>query len=190
MINSEELGHLPPSRTVPRLADQGQYLARESTMYRLLRTVGQLAHRSRQRPPPQTKPRAVTACAPNALYSWDITYMPAAIKGRFYCLYLFLDLFSRKIVGWQVYDAEDGKYATDIIRDICLRESVEPEKRVLHSDNGGPMRGATMLATPRELGVSPSFSRPAMSNDNLYSEALFCTLKYRPQYPRKPSASL
>ena len=189
MINSEEYGHLPPSQIVPRLADQGQYLASESTMYRLLRTTGQLAHRGRQRPP-QPKPRAVTARAPNELYSWDITYLPTAIKGRFYYLYLFLDLFSRKVVGWQVYDTEDGEHASDIVRDICLREGVEPGQVVLHSDNGGPMRGATMLATLRELGVTPSFSRPAVSDDNPYSEALFRTLKYRPQYPRKPFASL
>ncbi|CAM5208717.1 IS3 family transposase [Oligella ureolytica] len=190
-INSEEYGHLPPSQIVPRLADQGQYLASESTMYRLLRSVGQLAHRSRQRPRhPQPKPRAVTARAPNELYSWDITYLPAAIKGRFYYLYLFLDLFSRKVVGWQVYDTEDGKHASDIMRDICLRESIKPGQVVLHSDNGGPMRGATMLATLRELGVSPSFSRPAVSDDNPYSEALFRTLKYRPQYPRKAFVSL
>jgi putative transposase len=191
VINSEEYGHLPPSQIVPRLADRGQYLASESTMYRLLRTAGQLAHRGRQRARhPQPKPRAVTARAPNELYSWDITYLPAAIKGRFYYLYLFLDLFSRKVVGWQVYDTEDGEHASDIVRDICLREGVEPGKLVLHSDNGGPMRGATMLTTLRQLGVSPSFSRPAVSDDNPYSEALFRTLKYRPQYPRQPFGSL
>lgn len=191
VINSEEYGHLPPSQIVPRLADQGQYVASESTMYRLLRTTGQLAHRGRQRPPrPQPKPRAVTARAPNELYSWDITYLPATIKGRFYYLYLFLDLFSRKVVGWQVFDTEDGEHASDIVRDICRREGIAPGQVVLHSDNGGPMRGASMLATLRELGVSPSFSRPAVSDDNPYSEALFRTLKYRPQYPRKPFANL
>ncbi|SAI56049.1 transposase [Bordetella ansorpii] len=191
VLNSEEYGHLPPSPIVPRLADQGQYLASESTMYRLLRSAGQLTHRGRQRPPnPQPKPRGVTARAPNELYSWDITDMPTVIKGRFYYLYLFLDLFSRKIVGWQVYDTEDGRHASDIVRDICLHEGIEPGQLVLHSDNGGPTRGAIMLATLRELGVSPSFSRPAVSDDNPYSEALFRTLKYRPQYPRKPFASL
>jgi transposase InsO family protein len=190
-INSEEYGHLPPSQIVPRLADQGQYLASESTMYRLLRGIGQLAHRGRARPPSRlTKPRAVTAHAPNELYSWDITYLSAAVKGRFHYLYLFLDLFSRKIVGWQVYETEDGAHASEIMRDICLREDIEPGQVVLHSDNGGPMRGATMLATLRELGVTPSFSRPAVSDDNPYSEALFRTLKYRPQYPRRPFCDL
>ena len=94
------------------------------------------------------------------------------------------------IVGWQVYDAEDGDHASQILRDICRREGIAPGQVTLHSDNGGPMRGATMLATLRELGVTPSFSRPAVSDDNPYSEALFRTLKYRPQYPRHPFASL
>lgn len=191
VLNSEEYGHLPPSQIVPRLADKGQYVASESTMYRLLRHTGQLAHRGRQRPSqPLQKPRALSAKAPNEIYSWDITYLPAALKGRFHYLYLFLDLFSRKIVGWQVYDTEDSERAGEVMRDICLREGIDPGQVVLHSDNGGPMKGAAMLATLRELGVVPSFSRPAVSDDNPYSESLFRTLKYRPQYPRKPFKSL
>lgn len=191
VVNSDEYGHLPPSQIVPRLADKGLYVASESTMYRLLRQAGQLSHRGRQRArQPLPKPRALSARAPNQIYSWDITYLPAAVKGQFHYLYLFLDLFSRKIVGWQVYDTEDSERASDVMRDICLREGLVPGQVVLHSDNGGPMKGATMLATLRELGVAPSFSRPAVSDDNPYSESLFRTLKYRPQYPRKPFKTL
>lgn len=191
LVNSEEYGHLPPSQIVPRLADTGQYVASESTMYRLLRQAGQLQHRGRQRVgQPLQKPRALSARAPNEIYSWDITCLPAAIKGQFHYLYLFLDLFSRKIVGWQVYDTEDSERASEVMREICLREGISPGQVVLHSDNGGPMKGATMLATLRELGVAPSFSRPAVSDDNPYSESLFRTLKYRPQYPREPFKTL
>lgn len=191
LVNSEEYGHLPPSQIVPRLADQGQYVASESTMYRLLRHAHQLKHRgTSQQPQPSHKPQALSASAPNEIYSWDITYMPSSIKGQFYYLYLFLDLFSRKIVGWQVYDTEDSERASEVVRDICLREGIAPGQVVLHSDNGGPMKGATMLATLRELGVAPSFSRPAVSDDNPYSEALFRTLKYHPQYPRNAFKSL
>jgi len=173
------------------VADKGQYVASESTMYRLLRRAGQLQHRGRQRArQPVQKPRALSARAPNEIYSWGITYLPAAIKGQFHYLYLFLDLFSRKIVGWQVYDTEDSERASDLMREICLREGLAPGQVVLHSDNGGPMKGATMLATLRELGVAPSFSRPAVSDDNPYSESLFRTLKYRPQYPRQSFKSL
>ncbi len=191
VINNEEYGHLPPSQIVPRLADKGVYLASESTMYRLLRTAGQLAHRTPDRArKPVARPRPLIATAPRQLFSWDITYMTAAVRGQYHYLYLFLDLFSRRIVGWQVYDTEDSERAGELMRDICRREGIAPGQVVLHSDNGGPMKGATMLATLRELGVAPSFSRPAVSDDNPYSESLFRTLKYRPQYPRKPFASL
>lgn len=80
--------------------------------------------------------------------------------------------------------------AADLMTDICRREDVKPKQVTLHSDNGSPMKGATMLATLQELGIMPSFSRPSVSNDNPYSEAAFRTLKYRPNYPEKPFADL
>lgn len=93
-----------------------------------------------------------------------------SIKGIYFYLYLFMDIFSRKIVGWQVYEAESSELAGEVMRDICTRESIPPHQVVLHSDNGSPMKGATMLATLQALGVMPSFSRPAVSNDNPFSE--------------------
>jgi putative transposase len=188
--NSAEFGQLPPSQIVPRLADRGEYLASEATFYRILKAEHQLTHRRAERPATRSKPKAVSATAPNQVYSWDITYLPAAIRGQFFYLYLFLDLFSRKIVGWQVYDTECSVRASALLQDICQREAIAPQQVVLHSDNGGPMKGATMLATLQSLGVMPSFSRPAVSNDNPYSESLFKTLKYRPDYPAKPFADL
>lgn len=191
VANSDEFGHLPPSQIVPRLADQGRYVASESTFYRILRAENQLAHRRSERPAQtRTKPRAVCATAPNQLYSWDITYLPAAIRGQFFYLYLFLDIFSRKIVGWQVYEEENSALAGEVLCDLCHREGIQSKQLVLHSDNGSPMKGATMLATLQRLGVMPSFSRPAVSNDNPYSESLFKTLKYRPKYPLKPFANV
>jgi len=191
VANSEEFGHLPPSQIVPRLADQGRYLASESTFYRVLKAAGQLAHRRSERPAQtRSKPRAVCAKAPNQVWSWDITYLPAAIRGQFFYLYLFLDIFSRKIVGWQVYDEENSALASEVLRDLCQREGIQPNQVILHADNGGPMKGSTMLATLQGLGVMPSFSRPAVSNDNPYSESLFKTLKYRPAYPLRPFADL
>jgi transposase InsO family protein len=191
IANSEEFGHLPPSQIVPRLADQGCYLASESTFYRILREENQLAHRRSERPAqPRTKPRAVTATAPNQLYSWDITYLPSVIRGQFFYLYLFVDIFSRMIVGWQVYEEESSDLAGEVLRDLCHREGIQPKQLILHSDNGSPMKGSTMLATLQQLGVMPSLSRPAVSNDNPYSESLFKTLKYRPLYPLKPFADV
>ena len=184
VANSAEFGHLPPSQIVPRLADRGEYLACESTFYRVLRAENQLMHRRAERPGhPRAKPRALRATAPNRLYTWDITYLPTPIRGLYFYLYLFLDVFSRKIVGWQVYEEESSLLASEVMRDLCRREQIAPNQVVLHADNGGPMKGATMLATLQALGVMPSFSRPAVSNDNPYSESLFRTLKYRPAYP-------
>lgn len=191
VANSDELGHLPPSQIVPRLADRGQYIASESTFYRVLKAENQLRHRGAERPAQKRhKPRALCAIAPNALFSWDITYLPAQIKGSFFYLYLFMDVFSRKIIGWQVHDVECSELASEVMRDICMQENIAPDQVVLHSDNGSPMKGATMLATLQALGVVPSFSRPAVSNDNPYSESLFKTMKYRPAYPQRPFESL
>lgn len=191
VANSDEFGHLAPSQIVPRLADQGQYIASESTFYRVLSAKCQLRHRGAERPKQQrSKPRALCATAPDQLFSWDITYLPTLVFGIYFYLYLFLDIFSRKIVGWQVYETESSELAGQVMRDICTRENIAPHQVVLHSDNGSPMKGATMLATLQALGVMPSFSRPAVSNDNPYSESLFKTLKYRPNYPNRAFENL
>ena len=186
VANEPAYADLPPSKIVPLLADEGRYLASESSFYRILSAENQLQHRQKSKPSRQIKkPRALTATAANQLYSWDITYLPTPVLGLFFYLYLVMDIDSRKIVGWQIYEIESSALAADLMTDICKREGVERNQVILHSDNGSPMKGATMLATLQELGVSPSFSRPSVSNDNPYSESLFRTLKYRPQYPKK-----
>jgi putative transposase len=191
IANSTEFGQLPPSQIVPRLADQGCYVASESSFYRVLRAANQVKHRGATRPTlARSKPKAFSATGPNQLYSWDITYLPTTVRGSYFYLYLFLDLFSRKVVGWQVYDEETADLGAEVIRDICKREQVQPQQLVLHSDNGNPMKGATMLATLQRLGVMPSFSRPSVSNDNPYSESMFKTLKYHPSYPGQAFADL
>lgn len=187
----EDFKNLAPSQIIPILADQGEYIASESSFYRVLKERGLMAHRHSTRVPTSvSKPKAVIATTPNQLYSWDITYLATSVKGQFFYLYLFMDIFSRKIVGWQIYQEENSAHAADIIRDICQREGIEKHQVILHSDNGGPMKGATMLATLQQLGVMPSLSRPSVSNDNPYSESLFKTLKYRPEYPSKPFVDL
>ena len=191
VLNSDEFKDLPPSQIVPRLADQGRYVASESTLYRLLRQVGQLAHRRVERAAQKrSKPRALVATQPDQIYCWDITYLPTQVRGMFFYLYLFVDIFSRKVVGWQVFDCESAERAAALLEDICQRQDISPNQVTVHSDNGGPMKGETMLATMQRLGVAHSRSRPAVSNDNPYAESLFKTLKYRPQFPLKPFADL
>lgn len=186
VANSQEFAHLAPNQIVPILADQGRYIASESTFYRVLHEAGQVAHRGKAKPPTRKRPASLYADAPNQLWSWDITYLATTVKGIFFYLYLIMDIFSRKIVGWEVYETESAEQASRLFRKTCLREGIAGKDLVLHSDNGSPMKGATMLATLQKLGVMPSFSRPSVSNDNPYSEALFKTLKYHPGFPDKP----
>lgn len=191
VVNSPKYRDLAPAQIVPRLADEeGIYLASESTLYRLLREAKQLAHRERSRPATSKRPKEQVATGPNQVYSWDITYLPGLVRGTFFYLYLILDVWSRKIVGGVVHDTECSDLASQLFQATCWREGLDPEGLVLHSDNGSPMKGATMLATLQRLGVMPSFSRPHVSDDNPFSEALFHTLKYCPEYPSQPFASL
>ena len=189
-INGPKYTDLSPHQIVPLLADLGKYIASESTMYRLLKKVGQLKHRMKSAPRKHSKPKSLKATKPNQIYSWDITYLPTLLRGNYFYLYLILDIFSRKIVGWQVYDRESAEYASDLLEETCLKEKIPKGQVTLHSDNGKPMKGSTMIATLQRLGVIPSFSRPSVSDDNPYSEALFRTVKYVPFYPDKPFASL
>lgn len=190
VVNEPEHRDLTVKQIVPRLADQGEYIASESTMYRILREANQLQHRSTAKPPTHQRPRELVATGPNQVWCWDITYLKSPIAGIYYYAYMVTDVFSRKIVGRAVHDCESDLHAAELITVACAAEDVERDTLAIHSDNGGPMKGATMLATLQRLGVVPSFSRPRVSDDNPYAESLFRTMKYRPEYPRKPFESL
>lgn len=179
-----------PHQIVPRLADQGVYLASESTMYRVLRAEALLTRRGRAKAPVARLVTAQIAHGPNQVWSWDITYLPTPVRGVFLYLYLILDVWSRKIVGAHVYDTESAAHAAALVTRTCQRAMLDPRGLVLHADNGGPMKASTMVVTLERLGVLPSFSRPGVSNDNPFSEALFRTLKYCPAYPSKPFTDL
>ena len=191
VINMPEYRDLSPQQIVPILAEKDIYLASESTIYRILRQEGQAKHREPYAEPKKRyRPTAYMANGPNEVWSWDITYLKTTIRGVFYYVYMIVDVWSRKIVGWSVHDQELSEFAAELADETYKREGVESEALVLHSDNGGPMKGATMLGTLQKLGVAASFSRPRVSDDNPYSEALFRTLKYRPDFPRQPFKSL
>ena len=178
LCNSPEYAHLPPSQIVPRLADQGRYVASEATFYRVLRAAGQQQHRGRsQRPRRHAAPTTHAAKAPNQVWSWDITYLPSPIRGKYYYLYLIEDIYSRKAVGWEVYDAESGEKAAALLQRSVIGEQCLHEPLVLHSDNGALMKSVTLLSKMYDLGITPSRGRPRVSNDNPYSESLFRTLK-------------
>lgn len=191
LVNAPEYRDLSPKQIVPRLLDEkGTYVASESTIYRLLRAQGQMAHREPSRPATSVRPREQVATGPNQVWSWDITWLPGPVRGTFFYLYMILDVWSRKTVGGVVHTEENSEFASQLFVQTCQRLGLDPAGLVLHSDNGSPMKGATMLATLKTLGVMPSFSRPRVSDDNPFSESLFRTMKYRPHYPSRPFGSL
>jgi hypothetical protein len=127
--NAPQFAHLPPNQIVPLLADEGCYLASESSFYRILRDEKQLTHRARAKAPKNKRPEPVTATAPNQLWSWDITYLSTTVKGLYFYLYLIMDVYSRKIVGWDIYAEESSEHAAGIARKAYLREGVAAPRR-------------------------------------------------------------
>lgn len=193
IVNSKKYQSLPPSQIVPRLADEeGRYIASESTIYRVLKDAGMNNHRGRSLKPQNRTVTSHKATAPNQVWMWDITWLPGPVKGFHYYLYLILDLYSRKIVGWEIWPEESSQNASILVRKAALSENISTGKQplVLHSDNGSPMKGASLMETLQKLGIASSKSRPRVSNDNPYAESIFKTCKYRPGYPYKGFKSI
>jgi transposase InsO family protein len=193
VANEPRFAAVPPARIVPILADEGVYLASESCFARVLREHGQSAHRGRARAPKAVRrPTTHIATAPGQVWCWDMSYLPAKVMGRWFYLYLILDLYSRKIVGAEVHDTDDSTHAAHLVRRTALAEGIAAmtDKPVLHGDNGSTLKATTVLAMLNWLGVEPSYSRPRVSDDNAYAESLFRTAKYRPEFPAKGFADL
>ncbi len=190
VANSSEHRDRSPKQIVPQLADQGEYIASESTIYRILREEKQMGHREPSRAPSKPyRPQEYAATGPNQVWSWDITYLRTPVRGLFLYLYVVLDVWSRKIVAWTIEEEESAEHAVAMLTAACEREGVHRDQLVIHSDNGSPMKSATLLGFLQVIGIVPSFSRPSVSNDNPFSESLFRTAKYRPEYPRNPFES-
>jgi len=191
--NEPRFASVPPARIVPMLADEGVYLGSESSMARVLREHGQNARRGRAKAPKTSRaPTTHIACAPGQVWCWDMTYLPAQVTGRWFHLYLILDLYSRKIVGAEVHDRDDSDHAVHLVRRTALAEGIATRETrpVLHGDNGSTLKSTTVLAMLNWLGIKPSYSRPRVSDDNAYAESLFRTAKYRPEFPTQGFADL
>ncbi len=122
--------------------------------------------------------------------------LPTTVRGMWLYLYLVVDVWSRKVVAWDVAEVESAEIAAELGQRACLKEccrrpsgfgsrQCHQAPLILHADNGNAMRGATLESRLEEMGVLRSFSRPRVSNDNPYSESLFRAVKYRPDYPRR-----
>ena len=184
-VNDPRFADLTPSQIVAILAEEGVYVGSESTIYRIMRQEGLLNHRGRSRPPREPRePPVLEATGIHQVLAWDITLLPGPVKGQFYYLYMVLDVWSRRIVGVEVHERECGELAKEFFDRVCRDEGIGSRSAtILHADNGAPMRSYTLAAKLAELGISLSFSRPRVSNDNAYAESWFRTMKYHQSYP-------
>lgn len=190
VANEPRFADMPPARIVPMLADEGTYLASESTFSRVLRQAGQNRHRGRARAPQaRREPQTHVATAPGQVWCWDMTFLPTRVAGQWFYLYLILDLYSRKVVGWEVHAEDDGDHAARLVHRTALAEGIaladRAQRPVLHGDNGSTIKATSVLAMLYWLGIKPSYSRPRVSDDNAFVESLFRTAKYRPEFPSK-----
>ena len=161
----------------------GRYHCSVRTMYRILEENQASRERRRQRRhPPRTKPR-LTADGPNQVWTWDITKIPGPAKGRWFFLYVVIDLYSRRVVGWALHRHENAHHATELLETAAAAEGIEPGQLTLHADNGSPMISTDLAGLCQARGIARSFSRPRVSNDNPFSEAQFKTLKYHRDWP-------
>jgi len=190
VCNSATFADLTPAQIVPKLADQGIYIASESTFYKVLKEANQSIKRTRVNPPRTSSLTTHIATGPNQVWSWDITWLPAFIKGAYYKLYMVIDVFSRLIINWEIHEVESSKHAQDLIKKAVFKHKVFQEPLVLHSDNGSPMKAQDFQNLLVQLGVTKSYSRPRVSNDNPFSESLFKTLKYTKDFPLEGFGSI
>ena len=181
-LHLPEFADQPPAEIYAQLLGRGIYLASIRTMYRLLAEFGENRERRNQRPAQTHAMPSLTATAPNQVWTWDITKLATLEKGVFLMAYVIIDLFSRYVVGWMVAAKECKHLAAQLFADAIARHGIEPGLQV-HADRGSAMKSDTLAQLLESLGVTRSFSRPRVSDDNAFSEAQFKTLKYQPDYP-------
>jgi len=179
VLRAEEYVDKAPETVFAELLDQGTYLCSARTMYRLLSANNEVRERRDQRRHPTYARPELLATAPRQVWSWDISFLRGPKRGCYYHLYVVMDIFSRYVVGWTLQPFESGEVACELIKNACKRENITSDI----ADNGAAMTSTALLNLFHELGITSSFIRPSVSNDNCYSEALFRTCKYRPSYP-------
>jgi putative transposase len=174
-------------RSVPyiyaTLLDEGRYYGSISTMYRILRSVGEVKERRDQATRLAHVKPELCATAPNQVYSWDITKLHAPQKWTYFQLYTVIDIYSRYVVGWMVADRESSELARELLKQTIKRYGADPKVLTVHSDRGSSMKSKPVAFLLADLGVTKSHSRPHVSNDNPYIESLFKTFKYQPEFP-------
>ena len=184
LLRSPRFADLAPAEIYATLLDEGSYHCSISTMYRILHANSEVRARRKQlRHPVYTKPELL-AVRPNEVWSWDITKLKGPAKWTYFYLYVIIDIFSRRVVGWRVADAENAVLFKALFNDTMVKHDVPPGQLTLHADRGGPMKAKATAFLLADLGVTKSHSRPHVSNDNPFSESHFKTLKYQPRFPK------
>jgi len=182
-MEAENLRGLPPKQAYFRLMDRGFYLCSYTTFLRVLKERNLVESKRTRTHTGRGKRPELEATAPNQVWCWDISWLESPVIGKYFYLYMIIDLFSRKVVGWGVASQESGALARKIFAHALDAEGVCADQLIVHADNGKPMRSRTLLKLFELLAVTPSFGRPHTSNDNAYAESLFATFKGRVAYP-------
>ena len=185
LLREPQFVDLAPAEIYATLLDQGIYHCSIRTMYRILGENNEVRERRRQlRHPIYQKPELL-AERPNEIWSWDITKLMGPAKWTYFYLYVILDIFSRRVVGWCVADTESANIFKMLFEDSLAKHLVLPGQLTLHADRGPSMKAKATALMLADLGVTKSHSRPYTSNDNPFSESHFKTLKYQPEFPKR-----
>ena len=185
VLNEERFMDLSPLEVYAILLDEGRYLCSIRTMYRILAAQGAVRERRNQLRHPAYKKPELLATGPNQVWSWDITKLKGPVKWSYSYLYVLIDIYSRKVVGWMLADCESSALAKELIEQTCNKEGIEPDQLTIHADRGPSMTSKVVAFLYADLGVTKSHSRPYTSSDNPFSESHFRTLKYRPDFPAR-----
>jgi putative transposase len=185
LLHAPRFADQAPAEIYATLLDEGVYRCSIRTMYRLLDQNGEIRERRQQlRHPVYQKPELL-AERPNEVWSWDITKLMGPEKWSYFYLYVILDIFSRRVVGWCVADAESAALFKPLFDDAAAKHDIVPGQLTLHADRGGPMKAKATAFLLADLGVTRSHNRPHTSNDNPFSESHFKTMKYQPRFPKR-----
>jgi transposase InsO family protein len=184
-LNDDRFVDKPPRQVWAELLDEGTHLCSVRTMYRILEDANQIRDRRNQRSHGAYVRPELVAEAPNRVWSWDTTKLPGATRGHYFTLYVALDIYSRYVVGWTVARYESSTVAHAFLADACRDQRIRPGQLTVHSDRGAPMKAKSTALLYSDLGITASYSRPRVSNDNPFSESQFKTLKYRPASPER-----
>ena len=185
LLHAPRFADQAPAEVYASLLDEGIYHCSIRTMYRVLEDNDELRERRNQLRHPVYRKPELLAERPNQVWSWDITKLMGPTKWSYFYLYVILDIFSRRVVGWCVADAESAVLFRPLLDDAIVKHQVPPGQLTLHADRGGPMKAKATALLLADLGVTRSHNRPHTSNDNPFSESHFKTLKYQPRFPKR-----